>query len=293
MASFTGTTHATWVPDQWADEYRVSLEANIVTAKLVKKFEHDKKVKGDVIHVPDVSDLAASDLSESDSDIAGTAPTEGEFTLTINKKKHATIYIPKHLGGQLSKYDMRAPYTKKISYALAKVMDQDLLALFSGLSQAVGTTADGLNGNIADILIRAAMKKLDVADVDEDERFMIVHATQRSELYGIDKFVRADAIGDAKERITKRFMGDVYGMGVYYTSLVPTKVAATAPATPVDSHANLLMNREAFAIAVPQEVDIDYAYLPQKKAWILSGDVLYGVAEYRDAAGVVVFTKAA
>jgi hypothetical protein len=291
MASFTGTTHATWVPDQWSEEYRVALESNIVAAKLVKKFEHDKKVKGDVIHVPDVSEVTASDLSESDADISGTAPTEGEFTLTINKKKHATIYIPKHLGGSLSKYDMRAPYTKKISYALAKVMDVDVLALFSGLSQAVGTTADGLNGNIADILIRAAMKKLDIADVDEDERFMIVHATQRSELYGIDKFVRADAVGDAKERITRRFMGDIYGMGVYYTSLVPTKLAATAPATPVDSHANLIMHREALAIAVPQEIDIDYAYLPQKKAWILSGDILYGIAEYRDVAGVVAFTK--
>jgi hypothetical protein len=291
MASFTGTTHATWVPDQWADEYRVSLEANIVAAKLVKKFEHDKKVKGDVIHVPDVSDLTAGDLAESDADISGQAPTEGEFTLTINKKKHASIYIPKHLGGTLSKYDMRAPYTKKISYALAKVMDQDVLALFSGLSQAVGTTADGLNGNIADILIRAAFKKLDLADVEEDERFMIVHATQRSEFYGIDKFVRADAIGESKERITRRFMGDVYGMGVYYTSLVPVKLAATAPATPVDSHANLLMNREALAIAIPQEIDIDYAYIPQKKAWFLSGDILYGIAEYRDLAGVVMFTK--
>ncbi len=293
MASFTSTTHATWVPDQWADEYRATLEANIVAAKLVKRFSHDKKVKGDVIHVPDVSDIAAADLSESESDIAGTAVTEGEFTLTINKKKHASIYIPKHLGGSLSKYEFRAPYTKKISYALAKVMDQDVLALWAGLSQYVGVTADGLNGNIADVLIRAAMKKLDIADVDEDERFMIIHATQRSEMYGIDKFVRADAVGDAKERITRRFMGDVYGMGVYYTSLVPTKLAATAPATPVDSHANLLLHREALAIAVPQEIDIDYVYLPQKKAWFLSGDVLYGVAEYRDVAGVAMFTKSA
>jgi len=245
-------------------------------------------------HVPDVSDITAQDLNQTDeSDIVGSANTEGEFTLTINKKKHATVYIPKHLGGSLSKYDMRAPYTKKISYALAKVMDQDLLALYSGLSQAVGTTADGLNGNVSPAVIRAAMKKLDNADVDEDERFIILHATQRSELYGISEFVRADAVGESNQRITRRFVGDIYGMGVYYTSLVPTKLAATSPATPVDSHANLVMHREALAIAVPQEIDIDYEYLPQKKAWILSGDVLYGVAEFRDAAGVVMFTKAA
>jgi len=291
MASFTGTTHAAFVPDQWADEMRAALEANLVVAKLVKMIPHDKKVKGDVIHIPDVSELTAADLSESDADISGVAPTEGEFTLTINKKKHISIYIPKHLGANLSKYDMRQAYTPKIAYGLGKIVDQDLLALFSGLSQAVGTTADGLNGNIADALILAAMEKLDVADVSEDDRFLILHARQRSKLYAIDKFVRADAVGDKAERITKRFMGDIYGMGSYYTSIVPIKVAATAPATPVDSHANLLMNREAFALAMPQAVDMDYAYIPQKKAWFLSGDELYGVAEFRDLAGVVIFTK--
>jgi len=270
---------------------RASLEANIVVAKKIKSIPHDKKVKGDVIHIPDVSELTAQDLAESDSDITGQTVTEGEFTLTINKKKHVSIYIPKHLGAQFSKYDMRQAYTPKISYGLAKVMDTDVLALFSTLSQAVGTTADGLNGNIADALILAAMEKLDVADVDEDERFLLLHARQRSKLLGIDKFVRADAVGDKNERITRRFMGDIYGMGSFYTSLIPVKTAATSPATPVDSHANLLLHRDCLAIAIPQDIDIDYAYIPQKKAWFLSGDELYGVAEFRDVAGVVVFTK--
>jgi hypothetical protein len=293
MASFTSTTHANFVPDQWADEVRSSLEANLVVAKLVKMITHDKKVKGDVIHIPDVSELTAADLSESEADITGVAVTEGEFTLTINKKKHISIYIPKHLGAQLSKYDMRQEYTPKISYGLAKIVDQDLLALFSGLSQAVGTTADGLNGNIADALILAAMEKLDVADISEDDRVLILHARQRAKMLGIDKFVKADSIGEktAVDRITKRLMGDIYGMGVYYTSIVPTKLAATAPATPVDSHANLLIQKEAFALCMPQDIDMDYAYIPQKKAWFLSGDELYGVAEFRDLAGVVVFTK--
>jgi N4-gp56 family major capsid protein len=290
MAVFTSTTHAVYVPDQWSAEMRVALEANLVVAKLVKMVTHDKKVKGDVIHIPDVSELTAADLSESESDITGVAPTEGEFTLTINKKKHISLYIPKHLGAQLSKYEMRQAYTPKISYGLAKIVDQDLLALFSGLSQAVGTTADGLNGNIADALILAAMEKLDVADINEDDRYLLLHARQRAKLLGIDKFVRADAVGNG-DRITKRFMGDIYGMGSYFTTLVPTKLAGTAPATPVDSHANLLLNREAFALCMPQNVDMEYAWIPQKKAWFLSGDELYGVAQFRDLAGVVIFTK--
>jgi hypothetical protein len=270
---------------------RVALEAALVVAKNVKMVPHDKKVKGDVIHIPDVSELTAADLSESDSDISGVAPTEGEFTLTINKKKHISIYIPKHLGGSLSKYEMRQAYTPKISYGLGKIVDQDLLALYSSLTQAVGTTADGLNGNIADALILAAMEKLDVADVAEDDRVLLLHARQRSKLYGIDKFVRADAVGDSKERITKRFMGDIYGMASYYTSIIPTKLAGTSPATPVDSHANLLLNKEALALAMPQDIDMDFAYIPQKKAWFLSGDELYGVAIFRNVAGVVIFTK--
>jgi hypothetical protein len=291
LASFTSTTHDKYIPDQWSDEMRVALEANLFVANLIKRIPHNKKVKGDVIHIPDVSELTAQDLAEAETDISGQAPTETEFTLTINKKKHISVYIPKPLGGQLSHYDMRQAYTPKISYGLAKVMDTDILALFSGLSQAVGTTADGLNGNIADALILAAMEKLDVADIAEEDRYLILAARQRSKLYGIDKFVRADAVGPGEQRITKKFMGDIYGMPSYYTSIVPIKVAATAPATPVDSHANLLLHKEALAIAVPQEIDMDFAYIPQKKAWFLSGDELYGVAEFRDVAGVVIFTK--
>ena len=291
MAAFTQTTHAVYVPEQWSDEMRADLEANLVVAKLVKMVPHDKKVKGDVIHIPDVSELTAQDLTESDTDISGVAPTEGEFTLTINKSKHISIYIPKHLGSQLSHYDMRQAYTPKISYGLAKIVDQDLLALFSGLSQSSGTTGDTLEGNISDAIILYAMEQLDSGDVDEDNRALIINARQRAKMFGIDKFVRADAVGDANERITKRFMGDIYGMGVYYTSITPTKLAATAPATAVDSHAGLMIHKEALALAMPQDIDLEYAWIPEKKAYFLSGDELYGVAEFRDVAGVVVFTK--
>src|SRR3990172_4284938 len=123
MASFTGTTHATWVPDQWASEFRVALEAALVLAKIVKNVPFDDKQKGDVIHIPDVSNYTAADLAESDADITGTANTESEFTLTINKKKHISMYFPKHLGSKLSKDDFRAPYEKRIGYGLGKVMD--------------------------------------------------------------------------------------------------------------------------------------------------------------------------
>ncbi len=299
MASFTGTTHATWVPDQWANEFRVALEAALVLAKVIKNVPFDDKQKGDVIHIPDVSNYTAADLAESDADITGTANTESEFILTINKKKHISMYFPKHLGGKLSKYDFRAPYEKRIGYGLGKVMDDDIFALFSGLSQAVGTTADGLNGNISDALILAAMEKLDIADVPDDgRRVLVIAARQKSKALAIDKFVRADAVGDSRQLIAldkprvdqARFI-DLYGMPTYYTSQTPIKLAATAPATPVDSHAGLMLHEDALAIAVPQSLDVDFAYIPEKKAWFLSGDVLYGVAEFRDAAGVVVFTK--
>src|SRR5574341_2395624 len=220
MASFTSTTHATWIPDQWADEFRTALEANLVLAKVIKNVPFNDKVKGDIIHIPDVSSYVAADLSEGDTDISGTALTETEFTLTINKKKHISLYFPKHLGEKLSGYDFRAPYEKKIGYGLAKVMDDDLFALFSGLSQAVGTGGAGTGTNISDALILAAMEKLDIGDVPDDgKRVLVVAARQKSKALAIDKFVRADAVGDGKQMIAldrprvaqARFI-DLYGM---------------------------------------------------------------------------------
>ncbi len=291
MASFTSTTHALYISKQWVDELQAALEANLVLAKLAKMIPFDRKVKGDVLHIPLLSNPTAADITESDVDIVGTAPTESEFTLTINKKKHVTFYIPKHLGADLSHYDMRKPYSEKIAYALAKIMDDDLFALWSSLSQQIGTTADGLNGNITDPLILRAIELLDIADVPQDDRAFVLAARQKSKMLGIDKFIRADAVGPGAVKIEKSRFGEIYDAGVYFTSNTPTKLAATAPATPVDSHADLYIHREALAIAIPQEAEIDFDYLPQKKAWILSGDELYGVAKYRDVAGVALFTK--
>jgi len=292
MASFTGTTHATWIPEQWADEFRVGVEANLVMAKLIKMVEHDKKVKGDIVHIPDVSNYTAVDLVMDDNDKAGVAVAESEFTITLDKSKAIILYFPYHLADQLSKYAFRAPYTAKIQYGLAKVIDDDIFALFSGLSQAVGTTADGLAGNISDPLILAAIEKLDEAEVPDDgERSLVLRSRQKSKALAIDKYVRADAIGEKNERITQARFVDLYGMPTYFTSQTPVKLAATAPATPTDSHAGLMFHREALALAKPMDVNIQYEKIPEKFAYLLSGDILYGVAEYRDPFAVVVFTK--
>jgi hypothetical protein len=292
MASFTSTTHALYISKQWADELQAALESNLVLAKLVKQIEFDRKVKGDVVHIPLLSNPTAADISESDVDISGTAPTESEFTLTINKKKHVTFYIPKHLGADLSHYDFRKPYSEKIAYALAKIMDDDLFALWSTFTQQVGTTADGYNGNVNDPMLLRAIEYLDAADIPQDERAIILAARQKSKLLGIDKFIRADAVGPDAVKIEKSKFGEIYSAPVYFTSNTPTKLAGTSPATPVDSHVNFFLYSEAMAIAIPQEAEIDFDYLPQKKAWILSGDELYGVAVYRNIAGVAMFTKA-
>ncbi len=294
MALFTATTHATWIPEQWADESRVAYEYNLVLGKLCKHVTHDKKIKGDIIHIPDVSNVDAADLSDEvdTNDIAGmTPPTEGEFTLTINKKKHVSFYIPKYLGANLVKYEIRAPYTKKIGYALAKIMDTDLFALWSGFTSMVGTTADGLQGNISDNLLLAVVEKHDTSDVPEDGRVLVLPARQKAKLLAIDKFVRADAVGPNAVKIEKAKFGDIYSYTVYFTNNSPTKLAATAPATTVDSLVGFGMDQDALAIAIPQDIEIDYVYIPQKKKWFLSGDCLYGVAMFRDISGVVVLTK--
>lgn len=297
MATFTSTvTHAVFIPEQWSDETKVALEHNLVLAKLVKNVQFDSKVKGDIIHIPTVSTPTAADITESSTDLTGNSPaTETDWTLTLNKFKHVTFYIPKHLGNNLSHYELRAPYTAKISYALAKVMDDDLFALVqptTGLTMSSGTTTDGLEGNISDDMILYAMEQLDAGDVPQEDRALVLPVRQKSKMLKIDKFVLASAIGDQNATVIQKAMfGDIYGMGVYFTANTPTKAAATDPATVAISLIGVMLQKEALAIAIPQDVEIDYAYLPQKKCWILSGDCLYGVAVFRDSNGVGILTK--
>ena len=138
----TITTGANFIPELWMSEVRAYLEANLVLAARMKNFQFEGK-KGDILHVPDVTEFVTT-AKAANTEVALQAPTEGQFTLTINRHRESSFLVEDMLAIQ-NAYDLRQIYTKNSGYAIAREMDTTLGTLFFSVENAAGTGL--LNGN--------------------------------------------------------------------------------------------------------------------------------------------------
>jgi hypothetical protein len=252
-----------------------------VLANKVKKIEISGK-KGNNFYIPDVSALTINDKA-ANTQVTLSSPTETKFTLTVNKHKEIS-WVEEDILEIQAQYSLRTEYTKGAGYEIAKQIDADLFALYSGLTQSVAT--GGATLDEANFL--AAMEKLDLADIDDSDRCLIVRPTQKTALFKIDSFIRSDVRGDGKSvaaaemvPMKKEKIGTWFGADVYCTNQVPLST----------TYKNLLIQKEAFALGVQKTPRVQSQYKQEYLGWLTTVDVIYGVAEYRDLAGVVVTTS--
>lgn len=286
----TVTTAAAFIPEIWSKDSKLAVESNLVMLKRVlRQFESELEF-GDTLHIPDISNLTVGDKS-ANTDVTFETITEGNTDITVNKHKYAAFKIEDIVKIQANQ-DLMARYTGKIGYALAKQMDSDLGGLYTGLSQSVGTQGTAAN----DTNIRRAVQYLDDADAPAGERTWAIRPSVENDVLGIDKFVRADAVGylmqmspiisgmlargESNPADVKGYFGQIYGVSLFISTNV--RSSGTSPIT----YHNLFFQREAFAAVVQQDIRVQTDYNIRSLADEVVGDVLYGVAEYRDTFGV-------
>jgi N4-gp56 family major capsid protein len=278
--NITVTTAANFIPEIWSSEVKRAVESNLTMGKLVlRRFEGDIKMKGDTVHIADISNLSVNDKSGG-SDVSYETITEGQTNISIDKHKYAAFQLEDIVAVQ-SNTDLLTEYSNKVGYALAKQVDTDLLGLYTALSQSVGT--DGTDITAANFL--TAIQYLDLADAPETDRSGVFTAGQKKGFLNVDQFVRYDAtgIGGQQNPIIRGQFGELYGVRIYFSTNV------TTTGSPSGDH-NLVFHKEAFALAMQKDIRIQSQYDIDALAEKVVGDVLYGVVEYRDAFGVVVKT---
>ncbi len=278
------TDAAVFIPEVWAAEVLMFRESALVMAPLVKRFDSEVKTRGDTIHVPNVSELSANN-KEANTEVTLQVPTETETTISINKHKEVSFEIEDIVKVQ-SAFDLRSAYTKSAGYAIAKVVDADLLALYSSLTSTdVGTYGQVLT----DATIVSAIQALDEADTPLEDRYFVIAPSQKAAIMKIDKFVKADFLGQydqptpVRKGPNNRYLwGDIYGVPTYYTNQVPTTVA-----TPTQTH-NIMFHKEAFALAMQMAPRTQASYWHKDLAWLVTVDSIYGVKVLRGDHGVEV-----
>lgn len=276
MAEMTPTTAAVFIPEVWSKDIQLHTKDALKLADRVMRFDSDVKQGGDIIHVPKIAQIAVATKS-NDTDVTFSANTETDFQLTVDAHKYVAFKIADITRAQ-SRYDLRSIYTKSAGYSIAEAIDTSLAALYSGLSQTVGAA----NTALTDAVLLSGIKKLDEANAPMSERYFVARPSVKAALLALDKFTLFQNVN--AERVNKGEIGEVYGVELSISNNISQTV------TTVTRSNNLLFHKEAFALAMQIEPRVEAQYMARALAWEVVVQALYGVAEYRDAFGVTVYT---
>ena len=273
----TLTTGAVFIPEVWSKEIQRATESNLVAVRLVKRFDVEVAHVGQIIHIPKISNLSAN-VKSANSAVSFQSPTETKIDLTINKYYESSIIIQDDLEAQAA-YRLQQEYKEKMAYTLAKQVDSDTLGLYTNLTQTVGTSGVP----ISDDSFRRAMQYLDDADSPAQDRAFIMKPSAKMSLLGMDKFVNQDFTGLGDVPVKTGLFGARYGILFY----VSTNVPVDANGNPI----NLMIQKEAFAVAIQKNVTLKSQYVIDFLGQAYVGQVLYGVITYRAPFGVQVFSN--
>jgi len=273
-------------PTIWTREVERAREAKLVMASRVRRKDADVMKFGEKIEIPFISNLPSFTVGP-DGSFTPLAPVETKVSVNITRWLASSVDIADIVEAQ-SQYDLQREYTEKIGTALGYAVEDDLLGLWSGFSQATTLAAD-----VTDPIIVRAIQYLDEADAPLTDRFMIFRPSQKAALLKIDKYVNIisgnNNTGMAKagrnmvqSGVASAFeFGQIYGIPVLYN----TRVIFTG-----GESKNLLWQRDAMALALQKRPKIE-TMARTKLSTTVVGSELYGFAELRDSHAVVMPTS--
>lgn len=302
---FTGTDLAGFIPELWPGMIMEELFAKAVAARFFTDLTESARNGGDIIHVPDVftNTMTVGTQSTQGAEITTASPAQVDVTLTVNTHSYVAYIIGDKDAAQLSRsYDFNAVYTKKSASSLRITLEDAIFALWSGLStNVVGDTATVLS----DAEIRTGIELLEAYNIDTldgDSAFFFHPYTFYIQLGAVAKYY------DQGQRGPNSSAGFVatgqMGAANYQTGLKGTLYGIPAFVSPrvvsgLQTYRNLLAHRSALGFATQYmrtplsatteegRVRAQTNYELRNLGWLTVVDMIYGVAELRDAAAVV------
>lgn len=206
-------------------------------------------------------------------------------------------------GAKLKKsYNIKEKYAKNAAYTAAASYEDAIIALIDDFSNTVGTST----AVIADSNIRAAINYLETANVElEDCAFFFHPSVVNTQLLNIERYVDFDfttsrpidggglatntTVG-AMSTVGLKPRGNLYGIPVYSS----TRMAYVSGS---DGRYGCLAHKDAIVHAAitpnpnsGMRVRVQESYKQEYLGTLVTADIMFGVIENRDTAGVTILT---
>ena len=303
------TAAATFIPEIWSDEVVAAYKKNLVLANLVRKMSFKGK-KGDTLHIPKPTRGTAT-AKAANTAVTIQADTETEVQVLVNKHFEYSRFIEDITEVQ-ALASLRSFYTEDAGYALAKQVDDELIAL--GKTFGNGTTtyvhsnsyyidaSTGLTAYAADTVVpadvftdagfRKLIQLMDDADVPMDGRKFAIPPSLRNAIMGIDRYNSSDFVDG--RGVQNGQIGSLYGIDIFVSSNMPvieTDAENTATAGG-DIKAALLFHTDTMVLAEQLGVRSQTQYKLDYLSTLYTADTLFGVKTVRPEAGFVLAVNA-
>lgn len=272
MAGSTTTTLNDLLPAITAEAMFVANERSIMRG-LVKNYSIPAG-SGKTITVPRYPVQSAAALTEGD-EVSNTAVSTDGVTLTVSTVAIRTIITDLIRASAAS--NVVADMGRLFGEAIAKKMDQDLLALFSGFSTGVGGASTAMSA----ALVAQAVARLRANAVPSDALACVVHPYVAYDLKAnlTNTFANPNAGIIQNEAMAAGYVGTLFGVPVFESS----NIADTGTA---GDYVGAVFHRDALGLAMIGDINIE----TQRRASYVGDDIVasahYAVGELYDGYGV-------
>lgn len=263
-----------FIPEIWSQEILSFVDRNLVMANLVERYNDG--VRGNKYHIPVIGSFVAND-KVAGTEVTIQTPTNGLVSVDVNIHKESSFLIEDIVWLQSAQGNpvLLNKYIQRAGMAITKAIDTDLMGLYAGLTQSVGTYGTNLT---EDVILEAKLK-LDKADAPYEDRSLVVDSAQNVAMLKIDRFTRNDAFG-TNNSIQTGQLGEIHGFKVFATNNVIT--------TDTNHVHNLAFQKSAFALVTELAPRVQAGYDLKQLGWLAVVDTVYGVAELKDTYAVEV-----
>lgn len=232
--------------------------------------------QGKTVTVPIYPLQTAAGVTEGD-EVGSTDVSTNGATLTISTAAIRTLVTD--LAVSQSASNVVADLGRLFGEAIARKIDTDLLALFSGFSGGVGDASTALSA----ATIAKAAATLRAAGVPQTDLACVVNPYVAYDLKAnlTNTFANPNAGIIQNEAMSTGYVGTLFGIPVYESNLIANNGTT-------GDYVGGLFHREALGLAMVGDINIE----TQRRASYLGTDIVaschYGVGELYDGYGVKV-----
>ncbi len=272
MAGSTTTTLNDLLPQIVAEAMFVANERSIMRG-LVKNFSLPAG-SGKTVTVPIYPTQTATALTEGE-EVANTEVSTNGVTLTVSTVAVRTLVTDLIRASAAS--NVVADVGRLFGEAIAKKMDKDLLALFSGFSTGVGGASTAMSA----ALVAQAVARLRANAVPSDALACVVNPFVAYDLKAnlTNTFANPNAGIIQNEAMQMGYVGTLFGVPVFESSNIDNTGTA-------GDYVGAVFHRDALGLAMIGDISIE----TQHRASYVGDDIVasahYGVGELSDGYGV-------